>query len=266
MIIPDGRYEFLEGHIWPSTDDRDDAIVRDYIRSILRGTCPVDEFWETIVEEYGQARANSCRRFVEGGGITETPPKTAINLIVRGGWYWLQHGRDWEIGRATMEGDLRFLLTADETAVPYAEIIEIGPRIEKHGDEPVHDGDHGDCPLCPSPERLANMRTANRERAEARRQAMLASIAAEPAAYVHVVEGYENEDDHSPVTLFVGGTLDRARQYIEGIRSSDGNVFEIAPHRIDAERTGETVMLHCIKKDGVLTWGEGRHYPEKENR
>lgn len=266
MHVPDGNYEFHDGHLWPSTDERDDAIVRDYVRSVLGGHCPLDEFWEMTLEEHGPDRTGRCRRFIEEGGIIDTPPKPRAEDIVHGGWYWIQHGRDWEIGQANATGDLRFSMAATDMGVHYAEIIDVGPRIEQHADDPVHDGELGECPLCPSAERLKQMGDANRTRERERRDALLAEIAAEPAAFIHVVEGYDDDEDRSPVIMFVAGTIEKARLYVEGIRAADGRVFEITPHRLDAERTGETVALHCVKTNGILAWGEGRHYPKRHDQ
>ena len=269
MKIPDGRIEYLDGHLWKSLDGPNDQIMRDYELSVANGTCPADEFWEMTTEEYGHAAVATCQALIDEGALIKAPDKPAADAIVHDGWYWLQHGRSWEIGQADADDGLRFRLTSTEVSVPYREIMAVGPLIEVHDDqreEADHDHAEGDCPLCPSSDQLASMRDANRERERSRRAALLTEITAKPSAFVHIVEGYENADDRSPIVTFVAGTLLRAKQHLDTYRSSEGNIFEVTPHRIDADRTGETVMFHAIKRNGVLVMNDGRFYPEKPDQ
>jgi hypothetical protein len=124
-----------------------------------------------------------------------------------------------------------------------------------------HDHDTGTCPLCPPPAYFAEMRERNRVTAAEKRTRLLAEIDADPAAFVHVVEGYEDDNDRSSVIMLVASTVEKARAYCTAVRSS--GIFEITPNRIDDERTGEVVLWHYIvDAEGQRVEREGRFYRE----
>lgn len=120
--------------------------------------------------------------------------------------------------------------------------------------------DGGRCPLCPDDETLAAMGERNRANDAAKRLALLEAIAAEPAAFVHVVQGSDGVSDPAPIVMVVCTTLDAAKAYCEGVRG--GAFYEILPHRLDDPKPGHVVTHHSVVVDGVRTLREGRAYAQ----
>lgn len=119
-----------------------------------------------------------------------------------------------------------------------------------------HDGDR--CPLCPDEERLAEMRSRNLARWEEERRTLLAEIEADPTAFVHVVEGYDDAKDRSPVIMLISGSLQGARDFCTSLAGRTDGIFEITPHRLDDRRTGEVVLYHSIVEDDTRVERDGR--------
>ena len=118
--------------------------------------------------------------------------------------------------------------------------------------------DGGRCPLCPDDAALAAMRDRNRANDDAKRLALLEAIAADPTAFVHVVQGSDGVSDPAPIVMVVSTTLDAAKAYCEGVRGS--GFYEILPHRLDDPKSGHVVTHHSVVVDGVRTLREGRAY------
>ena len=129
--------------------------------------------------------------------------------------------------------------------------------------------DHGDgdvCPLCPPQSVLDEMGERNRRNEAAKRAALLAEIAASPASFVHLVEGYDMSGPKETIVMRVCSTLELATAYCMQSRMSDGVVYEIVPNRIDGdENDGNVVLTHFHLQDGVVTQSEGRWYPPRSD-
>ena len=124
-----------------------------------------------------------------------------------------------------------------------------------------HDHEGSDrCPLCPDDETLSAMRERNRANDTAKRLALLEAIAADPAAFVHVVQGSDGVSDPAPIVMVVSKTLDTAKAYCEGVRG--GALYEILPHRLDDPKSGHVVTHHSVVVDGVRMLREGRAYAD----
>lgn len=263
MPYPPAPFAHHLGHAWtpaPGRTSQHDTVRRSYVEEVLVGGQSDDAFWEGVRARHPILPLTPIRQGIANGDIVRMPEKTPASEIVDEGWYWISLDGTWEVAQAKgAETWLVFWRVMTDEDTSYDRVAAIGDRIEEpdalHDDGHAHD-DGGTCPLCPSPETLQAMGDRNRAAAAAKRVALLAEIESDPASFVHVVEGYEDENDRSPAIMLVARTLDEARAFCTDTRSS--GLFEVTPHRVGDRRTGEVVLYHYIENDGTRVEGEGR--------
>ncbi len=252
------------GYLIALTAPYDYRVPKHYVDMVLDGRVSEDDFWVDMRRKYPILPLGPIRRMIEAGAITPAPAKTATTSLVEDGWYWVQQDADadWVVAQARDTGlgnpFTYFMVPGREIGIYHDEVVSIGPMVPQYVPEEEKDHDHDDvCPLCASRETLDAMAAENEARRADRRRALMAEIAADPAAFVYVVEGYENVDDRSPVIMIIAGTLEKA---CERVRSADirgDEIYEVTPHRIDADRTGEVVLMHFVLEDGAVVRKDG---------
>jgi hypothetical protein len=251
----------VTGHLVTLEPPYDDRVVRRYIGLVLSGDMSEDEFWPKMRQEYPILPLGPIREFIASGGIVPAPPKTPATDLVDGGWYWIRKhpDSDWEIAKVERSGDdAGFWEILKDWSTDYDDILAIGPLVPDYvPDEGGHVHEEGSCPLCDETQ-LAEMRADNLARRADRRRTLLAEIEADPTAFVHVVEGYDNAEDRSPVIMLISRTLQGAREYCASMEGNTDGLFEITPNRLDDRRTGEVVLYHSIVENGTRVEREGR--------
>lgn len=258
------RTLLVSGHLVTLEPPYDDRVARRYIDLVLSGTMTEEDFWPKMRQEFPILPLGPLREHVASGAIVPAPPKTPAADLVDGGWYWIQKHPEgeWEIARVERSGDgADFSEILKDWSTQYEDILAIGPQVPDYlPDEPDHDHGDGPCPLCPSEEQLATMRDRNRAARDAKLAAVTAEIEKDPSSFVFVVEGYDDEEDRMPVIMRITTSARQARAYLEGIRITDGEIYEVTPHRLDSDRTGEAALFHVMAIDGVtVEWPGGRH-------
>jgi len=244
----------MSGHLVTLEAPYDGRVVRRYIAMVLSGNMTDDEFWPKMRQEFPILPLGPIRDLVASGAIVPAPPKTPATDLLDGGWYWIQKhpGSEWEIARVERSGDdVRFSEILKDWSTDYDDILAIGPLVPDYApDETDHEHGDGPCPLCPSEEQLAQMRESNRTAREAKLALVMAEIKENPSAFVFVVEGYDDLDDRMPVIMRVATSTEQARAYVAGVRISGGQIYEVTPHRLDSDRTGEVALFHVLAVDG----------------
>jgi len=259
--MPDIKRIFRDGYLITLDPPHGERVFTQYIRRVLGGDMSEDDFWTLMREENPALPLQPLRRSIEAGVIVKAPPKTPGPELEEGGYYWIQPQPDqaWEIAKVACAGEAPYFYpTMTEIESYYDEIFAIGPQVPQYApDEGGHVHEEGSCPLCDETQ-LAEMRADNLARRADRRRALLAEIETDPSAFVHVVEGYENAEDRSPVIMLISRTLQGAREYCVSMEVSTDGLFEITPNRLDDRRTGEVVLYHSIVENGTRVEREGR--------
>ena len=259
--MTDPRTLLMSGYLVTLEAPYDDRVARRYIAMVLSGDMTDDEFWPKMRQEFPILPLEPIRDLIASGAIVPAPPKTPATDLVDGGWYWMQKhpGGEWEIARVELSGDdARFSEILKDWSTDYDDILAIGPLVPDYApDETDHEHSDGPCPLCPSEEQLAQMRQSNRTAREAKRAIVIAEIEKDPSAFVFVVEGYDNLDDRMPVIMRVATSAEQARAYVAGVRVSGSEIYEVTPHRLDSDRTGEVALFHVLAVDGCAVERRG---------
>jgi len=253
-----------DGHLIELEAPYDNRVMKRYIDLVLKGQMPEDDFWVAMRKEFPILPLDPIRRRIADGAITQAPPKTPPADLVENGWYWILKTPDgeWEIARVEdVAGFPKFYEILKDWSTSYGEILAIGPQIPPYEPEQSdHDHDGGDCPLCPSEDRLAEMREHNRSARAAKLAMVQTEIAEDPSSFVFIIEGYDDLEDRMPVIMRVATSAAKAREYISGVRLTGREIYEVTPHRLDCDRTGEVALFHVSLKDGTATETPcGRH-------